>query len=143
MRSAASLLPALLLSACAGMDHRDAAASIEQIERARFAAMVARDVRALDPMLASDLHYCHSTGQVENEAQFLETIRTQRLRYDAIDLKEINVRHSGDLALVTGLANVRVAVGSDSQQFDLRYTDAYVLRDGRWQLVAWQSTRVP
>jgi hypothetical protein len=118
--------------------------AVEHAERARFAAMVARDTVELDRMLATELYYCHSTGNVENKTQFLETIRTQRVRYHAIDVREINVRIlAADVAMVSGLLHFKGSVAGRDVELDLRYLDNYVLRDGRWQLLAWQSTLGP
>jgi uncharacterized protein (DUF885 family)/ketosteroid isomerase-like protein len=115
----------------------------EKVERRRFAAMVAQDTKALEPMLAEELRYVHSTGQVESKAQFLETIRSGRLRYLSIEVRELDVRRHGDTAIITGLISAQGATGGAPVDLELRYTDAYVNRAGRWQLLAWQSTRLP
>lgn len=117
--------------------------TVEQVEQRRFAAMVAQDIAALEPLLAEELSYTHSTGEAESKPQFLETIRTGRLRYLAFDLKRVDVRRYGDLALLTGQLTARARRGEQELDLNLRFTDAYVQRDGRWQLVAWHSTRVP
>ena len=115
--------------------------TVELTERRRFDAMVAQDVAKLEPMLADELYYGHSTGQVETKPQFLETIRSGQFRYRAIEVKQLDVRLYDDVALLTGLVHVRVDVKGQPLETDLRYSDAYVYRDGRWQLVAWQSVR--
>ena len=45
------------------------------------------------------------------------------------------------VATVIGVAVIR---GEDGEGSDIgiRYTSVYVLRDSRWQLVTWQSTRI-
>jgi len=135
---------ALALLWCAAAAAGEGTAEVEQAERARFAAMIARDVEALDRMVANDLYYCHSNAEVENKARFLETIRTQRLRYDAIDIREISVHLlAADIAMVSGLVRFKGNIAGQDLELDLRYLDSYALRDGRWQLLAWQSTRVP
>ena len=118
--------------------------TLQQVEERRFAAMVAQNMPALEPMLAEELNYTHSSGSVETKPQFLETIRTGRLRYEALEIKHLDVRQYGNVALLTGRAAARVQLGGGQPQvLDLRFTDAYVHRDGHWQLVAWQSTRIP
>jgi hypothetical protein len=138
-------LLAIVLAWCATAGAADPGTqAVEQAERARFAAMVARDLEALDRMVANDLYYCHSNAEVENKVQFLDTIRTQRLRYDAIDIREIGVRMlAADMAMVSGLVHFKGNIAGKDLELDLRYLDTYVLREGRWQLLAWQSTRVP
>ncbi|HSC08445.1 MAG TPA: nuclear transport factor 2 family protein [Steroidobacteraceae bacterium] len=132
----------LLLCACAGLQ-ANPQESVEQVERRRFAAMVDRDIAALEPLLAEDLTYGHSNGEFENKAQFLETIRAGRLRYVAIGVQELSVRQYENVAIVTGRLAISGRAGDQSVALTLRYTDAYLNRDGRWQLVAWQSTRLP
>jgi ketosteroid isomerase-like protein len=132
----------LLLSACALLND-DPFESVEQVERRRFAAMVAQDTATLEPMLAEDLRYVHSDGKIESKAQFIETIRSGRLRYRAIAVQEIDVRTYDDLAVVVGLLTVDAQAGDQPVALKLRFTDVYVERDGRWQLVAWQSSRLP
>lgn len=105
--------------------------------------MVAQDVAALEPLLAEELHYVHSTGQVETKSQFLETIRTGRIRYESINVRELQAKLYQDVGLVSGHISVSGRAGGHAVQLELRFTDAHVWRDGRWQLVTWQTTRVP
>ncbi|HJS21254.1 MAG TPA: nuclear transport factor 2 family protein [Steroidobacteraceae bacterium] len=132
----------LFLGACAAIQ-ANPDESVEQVERRRFAAMVAQDLAALEPLLAEDLTYGHSNGAFENKSEFLETIREGRLRYEAIGVQELAVRQYGNVAIVTGRILISGRAGTGPVMLNLRYTDAYVKRDGRWQLVAWQSTRLP
>ena len=78
----------LFLCACSSLQ-ANPAESVEQVERRRFAAMVAQDIAALEPMLAKELTYGHSNGEFQDKAQFLDTIRNGRLRYEAIGNPEL------------------------------------------------------
>lgn len=146
-------LPALVLAACLSasmpLSAQPAApaatvAKIRSLEESRFAAMLSRDVAALRRILADDLTYTHSSGQLENKAQFLESIASGSFQYLAI-LPEgaLDVRVYGDSAVVTGKGTFRVKAGGEERSLKLRFTDVYVSRDGVWQMVAWQSTRLP
>lgn len=132
----------LLLTSCTHLNSASPE-SIEQVERRRFAAMVAQDIATLEPMLAEELRYVHSNGQLESKPQFLETIRGGRLRYHAIAVQELDVRAYDDVVVVDGLLTADAQAGDQRMELKLRFTDVYVHRDGRWQLVAWQSARVP
>ncbi len=132
----------LFLCACTGLK-ANPDEDVEQLERRRFAAMVAQDIAALEPLLADDLTYGHSNGEFQNKSEFLETIRGGRLRYEAIGVQGLSVRHYGNVAIVTGQILISGRAGTEPVTLNLRYTDAHVKRDGRWQLVAWQSTRLP
>jgi hypothetical protein len=132
----------IFLCSCAGLE-ANPDQGVEQVERRRFAAMVAQDIAALEPLLADDLTYGHSNGDFENKAQFLETIRGGRLRYEAIDVQELEVRQYDAVAIVTGRLIVSARAGTQPLKLNIRYLDAYVNHGGHWQLVAWQSTRLP
>jgi hypothetical protein len=132
----------LLLTACAQLNSASPE-SVEQVERRRFAAMVAQDIAVLEPMLAEELRYVHSNGQLENKAQFIETIRSGSRRFRAIVVQELDIRTYDDVAVVSGLLTADAQAGDQPVALKLRFTDVYINRDGRWQLVAWQSTRLP
>lgn len=129
------------------MDSVDAAAaehSVWTVEMQRFAAMTRADVAALDTLLADDLTYAHTSGQLERKREFLATLRSGRLVYDSIVPTEHRVRFYDNISVVTGGARVQVRpTGATPLRFNIRYTSVYVLRRDRWQLVAWQSTRRP
>src|SRR4029453_1549106 len=121
-----------LLVACASSgaprNSANSAGSVEQVqqaERQRFTALIAQDVATLDPMLGDELYYCHSTGQVENKQQFLETVRSGRLRYESIDVHEFQPRLYGEIAIGTGYITVQGKLGGQPVTLELRYTDAY------------------
>lgn len=135
------LLPSL--AAAQGAPAGSAAEEVRQLEERRFAAMVRADVKALGPMLADDLTYGHSSGELETKAQFLAGLSSGNLRYRVIRPSTIDVRVYGDVAVGTGMAEIEATAGGQELAVTLRYTDVYVKRDGRWQMVAWQSTRLP
>jgi hypothetical protein len=45
--------------------------------------------------------------------------------------------------VLTGIARISVQSGGNALNFGVRFTDVYVRRNGNWQMVAWQSTRLP
>jgi ketosteroid isomerase-like protein len=144
-------LAALSVTACATtMNHRSATASVAMnaaaviaADAARFAALVQRDYAALERLLATDLTYCHSNGQCDDKATFLDSLRSGRLRYDQLAASEVKVRLIGDIAIVNG--HVRLAAQLNGQKLaaTLVYTNVHAWREQAWQMLAWQSTRLP
>jgi Domain of unknown function (DUF4440) len=114
-----------------------------QMETERFAAMVRRDVSALEPMLGDDLIYCHSHGECETKTEFLETIRSGRLEYRAIEVLQMRPRVAGDAVVVNGSIGLQGVADGQTRNMRVAFTDVYARRKGRWQLIAWQSTRLP
>lgn len=123
----------------AGQD--DPAGQVRAAELARFAAQVSRDTAALRSLLGDDLVYIHSNALVEDKAHFIETVATGRIVYDSVAPGEMRHRVFGDAAVGNGRVRVRVRMNGQSIGVDLLFTTVHVRRNGRWQLVAWQSTR--
>ncbi|MEX0735445.1 MAG: DUF6265 family protein [Steroidobacteraceae bacterium] len=113
-------------------------------EDARFAAMIAANPADMHRWLAADLEYVHSTGEVENRDQLINSIVSGRKQFIAIEPGERHVTSLGSAAaIVQGPARLRVAAGATPLEFQVRYLAVYVHVDGVWQLHAWQSLRLP
>lgn len=116
---------------------------IRQREIRRFEAMVRVDVAALDDILSEDLTYTHATGVFETKAEFIAKLKSGQVKYESFAPEDVLVRVYGTTAVVIGVARVRVQVKGEHLSFQLRFTDVYVKKDNRWQMVAWQATRLP
>ncbi len=121
----------------------DAEKAVRTAELKRFAAMTAHDMSALASLLGDDLVYTHSNALVDSKASYLESMRGGDLKYHTIEPREMSVRVYGTSAIITAAATLRVTSKGVAATNQLRYTDVWVLRDGRWQMVSWQSTRIP
>jgi hypothetical protein len=132
-----------LLAGCQTMQAAPDLAEVEAVERARFQAWVKEDVAAMRPMLADDLLYCHSSGQCQNRDEIVASITSKEADYQKMDVISLKPRAIGGAVLINGKVDVLVIDAGVTKQFQAIYTDAYVKRDGRWQLVSWQSTRLP
>jgi len=120
------------------------AADVEKAERARFEAMTRGDLAALGQMLHDDLTYVHSNARRETKTEFLNALKSGTLKYVSIEPVEISVRTYGPaFAVIVGHVRVTTLSQGKENPFTLRYTDVWVHRDGRWQMAAWQSTRIP
>jgi len=115
--------------------------AVRQAEDRRIKALIDDDFATLDAALADDLTYGHSNGVVDTKASYMETLRSGKTKYQTIERLPSVVRVYGDTAIVTGTATV--GLRGQAAPFTLRYTLAYVMRDGQWRMVAWQSTRLP
>ena len=108
----------------------------------RIAAMLKNDFAALAALLDDALVYTHSSGRVETKAEFIDSLRSGKLKYVSANLDDLRVRIYGSTALVTGHARMTVESGSQQRVLEIRFLDVYLRRNGRWRQVAWQSTRL-
>jgi ketosteroid isomerase-like protein len=111
------------------------------LETKRIAAMVSKDIAALDALLADDLTYTHSGGTTDTKSSFIALIK-ERGRYLGVDYSNTQVVPfpGGTAVAVRGRAQIRL-VGVAS--YSVLFLDVWALRDGAWKMVAWQATRVP
>ena len=116
---------------------------IRQREIRRFGAMVRGDVPTLDDLLADDLTYTHATGVFETKPEFIAKLKSGQTKYESFAPENMLVRIYGTTGVVTGTARVKVQAKGEHLSFQLRFTDVYVKKDDRWQMVAWQATRLP
>ncbi len=125
------------------MTSQQAEQEIRRQEARRFEAVVRGDVAALDEILSEDLAYTHATGVFETKPEFIAKLTSGQLKYESFTPEDMRVRVYGTTGVVTGVARVKVRVQGEALNFQLRFTDVYVKTGDRWQMVAWQATRLP
>ncbi len=116
---------------------------IEAMDGERMRAMVDGNLETLERILADDLTYVHTSAAVDTKESMITSIGNGNLNYHKMAARNVLVRTCGDAAVVTGEADVEVTSGGNDLTFSLRFTDVYVNGDAGWQMVAWQSTRLP
>jgi uncharacterized protein DUF4440 len=89
-------------------------------------------------LVSSDWSVIHITGETFTRAQALEMCRKAAAPIDTMNVDDVSVRAYGDAAVVTG----RTTVTSGGQTIRLRFTDFFLRRAGRWQVVASHATAV-
>jgi uncharacterized protein (TIGR02246 family) len=117
--------------------------AVRAAETQRFEALVKQDLAALKRLMADDLTYTHSSGVRQTKAEYLQDIASGKLVYKATEASDQHVQVIGNAAIITGAAKVLVNTGGADRAIELLYTDVYVKRDSRWQLLAWQSITKP
>jgi ketosteroid isomerase-like protein len=120
-----------------------AADEVRKAQADRFAATISGDFDAVAAMLADDLIYTHSSAKVETKTELLGLLKSGHYRYRAITPKDVTVHVYGETALASGLIDIDVTNAGQDLSLKLRFLEVWVKRGGRWQLVAWQSTRLP
>lgn len=95
-----------------------------------------RDIPALKEILADAFVDVSYQGKLRSKADHLAvTLAPGKSRQT---LEELKVRLYGDTGIVNGLDHVVTADGSAT--YEVRFTDVFVKRAGRWQAVSAQET---
>lgn len=113
-----------------------------QLEQDWDAAFRRKDVRFIETILADEFVATYSNGSRGDRAKELELAADFNLQIDSSTLDDFIVKVYGDTAVVW--MSQHLVGPSQGRQLEVtfRYVDVFVLRDGRWQCVASQSTRV-
>jgi ketosteroid isomerase-like protein len=113
------------------------------LEQKRIDSMTRQDFATLESLLHEDLVYTHSSALVDTKASWLESMKSGRTKYKSINVTEQKVRIFGDLALVTGRADVGVDVRGEAKAMKLRFLNAWTKTPQGLKFVAWQATPLP
>lgn len=93
--------------------------------------------------MASDYRGYDPAGRPQDRPGVVRAYAEGGVRVTALGQSEIVVRVIGEVGLVAGVSAFQGRQGEEHFDFRLRFLDVYAWRDGRWQLVASQDTRLP
>ena len=113
-------------------------------ERERLTALVAADVATADRLHADDFELINPGGGVVSKEQYLGGIASGYLNYRVFEADSATaVRHYGEAALIRYRSRLHMSVGgAEGELRQYWHTDGYERRDGRWQVVWCQATRI-
>lgn len=137
------LLPAIaLLSFGQATPEVSVEQTLMQLERDWSQASLTKDIDTLNKIMADDWVNIDFQGKVVTKAQTIASLKSGLPATQAAGLGEMKVRVFGDSAIVTGSDTGKS--GSKGKEIIEKYlwTDVFVRRNGRWQAVASQSTKV-
>jgi len=125
------------------MSDKDTIAHIEALDAKRTQCILARDFAGLDPLIAEDLRYVHSSSVMENKAQYLAKLTSGHYTYRAMTSLHREMRVIDDVVLVNGDVRIEVEVSGTPKVVMSRYLQVWVKRSAGWQMASWQSTPIP
>jgi ketosteroid isomerase-like protein len=116
--------------------------TLMQLERDWSQASLTKDIDTLNKIMADDWVNIDFQGKVVTKAQTIASLKSGLPATQAAGLGEMKVRVFGNSAIVTGSDTGKS--GSKGKEIIEKYlwTDVFVRRNGRWQAVASQSTKV-
>lgn len=112
---------------------------LRKMEREFFDALERKDVIVLGRILADDFISINHDGKVVNKAEMLKNAQSGGVVVDSIKAEDFLSRVYGNMAVVTGRSTY---FKSGNMVGDVRHTQVWAKRQGRWQAVSWQATNV-
>lgn len=131
---------ALFLIATAAL--AQTAADITAAEKNWASKVLARDVKALEKIVADDLIYAHSTGIIDTKQTYLAKIGEGRQVYTKVEHQKIETRLHGSSAITHCI--MRMMGTNPAGPFDdkVMMMHVWVKKGAHWVLAAHQTTRI-
>lgn len=117
--------------------------AIIELDKKRMHAMAAKDYATLNAVIADDLIYTHSSARLDTKQSLIGNMQSGSTVYQSVEPSDVKAQDLGDSVVLTGIAKIKVMSGGKPNAFTVRFTDVYAKRNGQWQMVTWQSTRLP
>ena len=143
-----SLLLLLTLTSSALAQTAPDAAELTKLLNDFLAGASRNDAAVHDRFWAEDLIYTRSAGRRVNKAEVMHDVRNApapkpgdpKTVYTAEDIR---IQQYGDTAVVAFRLVATTDTGGTKQVANLLNSGTFVKRSGKWQVVNWQSTRMP
>ena len=113
---------------------------IIEVERRWVQAHRDLDLEVLEDILDEDYVQIRPDGSVVGKLAVLESYKSGNRRWDQADSDQYRVSVLGDVAILIGRWVGRGENEGEPFDYTARFMAIYVKRDGRWLLVADQST---
>ena len=116
--------------------------AVMQMEEDLRVAISKGDAKAYGRIIGDDYVFTNQDAVMRTKAQMVSAYESGSIKYESIKFDEIKVHAYGDTAVVTGRQTLKGQDAGKDISGQFRYTRVYVKRQGGWQLVATQVTRI-
>lgn len=116
---------------------------LRQLERDRLRALVDRDIVRARELHSEDYQLITPGGRAYTRDEYLGDIESGELDYARFEpISELAIRAHRDVAILRYRVAIEVRFEDGIDRGEFWHTDVYERRDGRWQAVWSQATRI-
>lgn len=112
-------------------------------DEARYQALYAQDIAALDNLLVDDYVHTHANGKVDDKAAFLASIRAAKYRFVNAVRTDQRVRILGSVAVLNGKTKTEIETGGEFKVMNNAFVTVWTLVNSELKLIHWQATKLP
>ena len=127
----------------AGAARADAVDEIRRLDSEISVATWTGDAVWFEENLSDDFVLVTPAGSIRTKRDVIRELATPGLRMDPYEPLDVTIRLHGDTAVVTGRIHQRYTLGGIKYANELRYTDVYARRKGKWLLVSAHTSIIP
>jgi len=121
---------------------QDTEAVLMKIERDSAAALTKKDFAAFASVFSDDAVFTGPDGAVLTKAQLLADLKSGTLVVESSQISDMKARIFGEAAVVTYTTTDKGKYKGQDISGTYRWTDTFVRRGGKWQIVAGQGTPI-
>ena len=118
---------------------------VRKLERAWLDAYEQHDGKAMNEIVADDFAITFPDGSMQTKPQILDSIKAPRSSASPslkFYTEDVQARVYGDTVILMGRVITEYQRDGKAMKEQSRYTDTYVKRQGRWQVVASHLSNV-
>ena len=109
---------------------------VRKLERAWLDAYEKKDVTAMTAIVADDFTITFSDGSIQTKPQIIESLKRPGGTTSKFTTENVQSRVYGETVILIGLVVSEWKQNGQPMSDRSRYTDTYVKRNGKWQVVA-------
>ena len=104
----------------------DNARLVIDLARQRMTALKQMEIDRVKELLSDELVWTHTSGRVDTKESQISS--------------DVVAQDYGDFVVLTGKADIHVNFRGTPYPLDVRFTDGWHRKDGKWKMVFWQAT---
>jgi ketosteroid isomerase-like protein len=120
-------------------EEKEVLAAIEILKK----GIVDADKNVLNEIASDDLVYGHSSGKVQNKAEFIDEIVNSQPDYLSINLTEQTIKISGNTAVVRHIYSAETTNNGTPGHIKIGNMMIWQKQHGKWKLLARQAYKLP
>lgn len=96
----------------------------------------------LEIILADELHYGHSDGELEDKATFIQSLLSKKSDFLSINLIEQTINLYAETAVVRHILEAATYDDKINRNIKLLILSVWNLQNGNWKIVARQAVKI-
>jgi hypothetical protein len=108
--------------------------NIITLHKKKFDWLISKQYDSLAALFSENVEYIHSNGWIENKTDIIADLKSGKLNYKRVDVREAKVRISKNIAILTGKGLFFVTMDNKDLEIKLLYSEVYIKEKGKWLL---------
>ena len=117
--------------------------AVTRLEEERLSALIHADLSTIERLYHRDMIHIHSSARIEDRNDFIESVKTGRVKFAFFGSSNTRTRIYEGVALITGNITTQVEVQGHPRTVRAIFSSTWIKDGDNWRFLSWQSTPVP